>query len=96
MALAFAVFGVLADRDEDGKPPSYYEISLIPIVDDDGKVTAVVFWAAWSPRSKPMLGDMDALYRADIIPMSITRAKIILSGAIDRAARATAMPRSVK
>jgi signal transduction histidine kinase len=31
----------LADHDEDGKPPSYYEISLIPIVDDDGKVTAV-------------------------------------------------------
>ncbi|MBD3867549.1 MAG: hypothetical protein IFK94_05440 [Acidobacteria bacterium] len=31
----------LADRDEDGKPPSYYEISLIPVVDEDGKVTAV-------------------------------------------------------
>ncbi len=29
--------------------------------------------------------DMDALYRADIIPMTMTRAKIILSGAIDRA-----------
>lgn len=29
--------------------------------------------------------DMDALYRADIIPMSMTRAKIILSGSIDRA-----------
>ncbi|MCB1803082.1 MAG: 50S ribosomal protein L15 [Gammaproteobacteria bacterium] len=29
--------------------------------------------------------DMDALYRADIIPMSMTRAKIILSGKIDRA-----------
>jgi large subunit ribosomal protein L15 len=29
--------------------------------------------------------DMDALYRADIIPMSITRAKIMLSGSIDRA-----------
>ena len=29
--------------------------------------------------------DMDALYRADIVPMSMTRAKIILSGAIDRA-----------
>ena len=31
------------------------------------------------------LVDMDALYRADIIPHSMTRAKIILSGAIDRA-----------
>ena len=29
--------------------------------------------------------DMDALYRADILPMGITRAKVILSGAIDRA-----------
>lgn len=29
--------------------------------------------------------DMDALYRADIIPMSMTRAKVILSGSIDRA-----------
>ena len=29
--------------------------------------------------------DMDALYRADILPMAITRAKIILSGSIDRA-----------
>lgn len=29
--------------------------------------------------------DMDALYRADILPMSVTRAKVILSGAIDRA-----------
>ena len=29
--------------------------------------------------------DMDALYRADIVPMSITRAKVILSGSIDRA-----------
>lgn len=29
--------------------------------------------------------DMDALYRADIIPMSMTRAKIILSGTIERA-----------
>jgi large subunit ribosomal protein L15 len=29
--------------------------------------------------------DMDALYRADILPMSATRAKIILSGSIDRA-----------
>ena len=29
--------------------------------------------------------DMDALYRADILPMSITRAKIVLSGTIDRA-----------
>ena len=31
----------LADYDVDGKPPSYYEISLIPMVDEDGKVTAV-------------------------------------------------------
>ncbi len=29
--------------------------------------------------------DMDALYRADILPMNIARAKIILSGSIDRA-----------
>ena len=29
--------------------------------------------------------DMDALYRADILPIGVTRAKIILSGAIDRA-----------
>jgi large subunit ribosomal protein L15 len=29
--------------------------------------------------------DMDALYRADIIPASMTQAKIILSGSIDRA-----------
>ena len=29
--------------------------------------------------------DMDALHRADILPMTMTRAKIILSGAIDRA-----------
>ena len=29
--------------------------------------------------------DMDALYRADVVPMSMTRAKIILSGTIDRA-----------
>jgi len=29
--------------------------------------------------------DMDALYRADIIPMTMTRGKIILSGVIDRA-----------
>ncbi|WP_078121413.1 50S ribosomal protein L15 [Thiosocius teredinicola] len=29
--------------------------------------------------------DMDALYRADILPMSVTRAKVILSGSIDRA-----------
>ena len=28
---------------------------------------------------------MDALHRADIIPMSMTRAKIILSGEINRA-----------
>ncbi len=31
----------LADHDVGGKPPSYYEISLIPIVDDDGTVAAV-------------------------------------------------------
>lgn len=31
------------------------------------------------------LVDMDALYRADILPMNITRAKIILSGSIERA-----------
>ena len=31
------------------------------------------------------LVDMDALYRADILPMSITRAKVILSGEIGRA-----------
>ncbi|MCB1923529.1 MAG: 50S ribosomal protein L15 [Gammaproteobacteria bacterium] len=31
------------------------------------------------------LVDMDALYRADIIPATMTRAKIILSGSIDRA-----------
>jgi large subunit ribosomal protein L15 len=29
--------------------------------------------------------DMDALHRADILPMSMTRAKVILSGTIDRA-----------
>jgi large subunit ribosomal protein L15 len=29
--------------------------------------------------------DMDAVYRADLLPMTVTRAKIILSGAIDRA-----------
>ncbi len=29
--------------------------------------------------------DMDALHQADILPMSITRAKVILSGTIDRA-----------
>ena len=29
--------------------------------------------------------DMDALYRADILPLSVTRAKVILSGSIDRA-----------
>ena len=29
--------------------------------------------------------DMDALHRADILPMSVTRAKVILSGTIDRA-----------
>jgi large subunit ribosomal protein L15 len=29
--------------------------------------------------------DMDALYRADILPMAVTRAKVILSGSIDRA-----------
>lgn len=29
--------------------------------------------------------DMDALYRADILSMVITRAKVILSGSIDRA-----------
>jgi large subunit ribosomal protein L15 len=29
--------------------------------------------------------DMDALYRARVIPMTMTRAKIILSGSIDRA-----------
>jgi large subunit ribosomal protein L15 len=28
---------------------------------------------------------MDALHRADILPMNITRAKVILSGSIDRA-----------
>ena len=31
------------------------------------------------------LVDMAALYRADILPMSVTRAKVILSGTIDRA-----------
>lgn len=31
------------------------------------------------------VADMGALYRADILPMSITRAKVILSGSIDRA-----------
>ena len=31
------------------------------------------------------LVDMDALYRADILPMAVTRAKVILSGSIDRA-----------
>jgi large subunit ribosomal protein L15 len=29
--------------------------------------------------------DMDALYRADVLPINITRAKVILSGTIDRA-----------
>ena len=29
--------------------------------------------------------DMDALYRADILPMGATRAKVVLSGTIDRA-----------
>jgi len=29
--------------------------------------------------------DMDALYRADILPMAVTRAKVLLSGSIDRA-----------
>jgi len=29
--------------------------------------------------------DMDALYRAGILPMIVTRAKVILSGSIDRA-----------
>jgi len=29
--------------------------------------------------------DMDALYRADVLSMGITRAKVILSGSIDRA-----------
>ena len=29
--------------------------------------------------------DMDALYRADILPISVTRAKVILSGSIGRA-----------
>jgi len=29
--------------------------------------------------------DMDALYRADLLPMSVTRAKVILSGTIERA-----------
>ena len=29
--------------------------------------------------------DMDALYRADILPINMTRAKVILSGTIDRA-----------
>lgn len=31
------------------------------------------------------LVDMDALYRADLLPATITRAKVILSGSIDRA-----------
>lgn len=30
----------------------------------DAKVTAVVFWAAWSPRSAPMLAELEALYGA--------------------------------
>ena len=29
--------------------------------------------------------DMDALYRADIVPMTMSRAKVILSGTLDRA-----------
>ena len=29
--------------------------------------------------------DMDALHRADILPVNVTRAKVILSGSIDRA-----------
>lgn len=29
--------------------------------------------------------DMDALHRADILPINVSRAKVILSGAIDRA-----------
>jgi large subunit ribosomal protein L15 len=29
--------------------------------------------------------DMDALHRADILPISVSRAKVILSGSIDRA-----------
>ena len=29
--------------------------------------------------------DMDALYRADVLPMNVARAKVILSGTIDRA-----------
>lgn len=29
--------------------------------------------------------DMDALYRADILPIGVTRAKVILSGTIERA-----------
>jgi len=31
------------------------------------------------------IADMDALYRAGILPMIVTRAKVILSGSIDRA-----------
>ena len=31
------------------------------------------------------LVDMDALHRADIVPTGVTRAKVILSGSIDRA-----------
>ena len=27
----------------------------------DGKATAVAFWALWSPRSKPMLDDLEKL-----------------------------------
>jgi signal transduction histidine kinase len=31
----------LAERPDEGRPPTYYEITLVPVIDEDGDVTAV-------------------------------------------------------
>ena len=54
----------------DQKAPAFTLASLggdpVSLADTvaGAKATAVVFWAVWSPRSKPMLADLEGLFKA--------------------------------
>lgn len=69
---------------EGGQMPLQRRLPKVGFRSRLGRVSAEVRLGELAKISGDVV-DMDALYRANIVPMTMTRAKIFLSGTIDRA-----------
>ena len=69
---------------EGGQMPLQRRLPKVGFSSRLGRVTAEVRLSELAKVEGDVV-DMEALYRSRVLPMTMTRAKIILSGAIDRA-----------